>query len=105
MRNLLFYAAGRYAHDDDVLEEDKPQKSDLHPTMKPISLLARLINNSSKPGELVLDAFGGSGSTLIACEQLNRCCYMCEIDPHFVDVIIERWEKLTGEKAELISEG
>ena len=88
-----------------ILEEDKPQKSDLHPTMKPISLLARLINNSSKPGELVLDAFGGSGSTLIACEQLNRCCYMCEIDPHFVDVIIERWEKLTGEKAELISEG
>lgn len=70
--------------------------------MKPVSLLARLIKNSSKPGELVLDTFGGSGSTLIACEQLKRRCCMMEIDPKYCDVIIERWESFTGEKAVLL---
>lgn len=82
-----------------IINEDKPVVNDLHPTMKPIKLIARLVNNSSRAGELVLDLFGGSGSTLITCEQLNRKCYMMEYDPVYVDVIIERWEKFTGRKA------
>ena len=82
-----------------VINEDRPAVSDLHPTMKPIKLLARLIVNSSKEKENVIDLFGGSGSTLISCEQLNRSCYMMEYDPHYVDVIIERWENFTGQKA------
>lgn len=85
-----------------VIREDKPLHNDLHPTMKPIKLLARLIANSSKKGELVLDQFGGSGSTLIACEQTGRKCRMMELDPAYVDVIIERYEKFTGRKAEKI---
>ncbi len=67
--------------------------------MKPVRLLARLIRNSSKAEETVLDLFGGSGSTLIACQQLNRRCLMMEIDPHYCDVILTRWERLTGETA------
>ena len=67
--------------------------------MKPGPLCGRLIHNSSLPGQLVLDLFGGSGSTLVACEQLSRRCYTMEYDPAYVDVIIDRWEKLTGEKA------
>ena len=67
--------------------------------MKPIKLIARLVKNSSRIGESVLDLFGGSGSTLITCEQLNRKCYMMEYDPVYVDVIIERWEQFTGQKA------
>ena len=82
-----------------VIKENKPQVSDLHPTMKPIKLLAKLIKNSSKKEEIVLDLFGGSGSTLITCEQLDRKCYMMELDPHYIDVIIQRWENFTGEKA------
>ena len=84
-----------------VLEFDKPIKNEEHPTMKPIDLLAYLIKNSSKENELILDLFGGSGSTLIAAEQTNRKCYMMELDPKYCDVIIRRWEKLTGQKAEL----
>ena len=64
--------------------------------MKPIELLSKAIKNSSKVKEIVLDLFGGSGSTLIACEQLNRKCFMMEIDPVYVQIIIDRWEKLTG---------
>ena len=86
-----------------VIHEDKPTRSDLHPTMKPLNLMARLVNNSSKKGELVLDLFGGSGSTLITCEQLDRVCYMMEYDPKYVDAIIERWEQFTNRKAEKIS--
>lgn len=82
-----------------ILRENKPQKNDLHPTMKPIPLIAHLIENSSRVGETVLDLFGGSGSTLIACEELSRKCYMMEYDPVYADVIIERWETLTGDKA------
>lgn len=82
-----------------VLRADKPASADLHPTVKPQELLARLIVNSSKKGWRVLDLFGGSGSTIIACEQLGRKCYMMELDPHYVDVIIQRWENLTGGKA------
>lgn len=86
-----------------VINEDKPSRSELHPTMKPIKLLARQIKNSSRQDEIVLDLFGGSGSTLIACEQLNRKCYMVEYDPKYVDVIIDRWETLTGEKAKKLN--
>ena len=82
-----------------VIKENKPQVSDLHPTMKPIKLLAKLIKNSSKKEEIVLDLFGGSGSTLITCEQLGRINYTMEYDPHYIDVIIQRWENFTGEKA------
>lgn len=82
-----------------VLEVEKPAKNDLHPTMKPIKLLSPLIVNSSHKGEIVLDLFGGSGSTLIACEQLGRICYTMEFDPKYCDVIIDRWENLTGQKA------
>lgn len=76
-----------------------------HATPKPIALCARAIKSSSKEGEIVLDLFGGSGSTLIACEQLNRACYVMELEPKYVDVIIKRWETLTGQKAELIKGG
>ena len=82
-----------------VIDEDKVVVNSLHPTMKPIRLLARLIKNSCKQKELVLDLFGGSGSTLMACEQLDRVCYMMELDPKYVDVIIARWEQFTGKKA------
>ena len=71
----------------------------VHPTQKPITLLADIINQWGDNAESVVDLYGGSGSTLIACEQLNRTCYMMELDPHYVDVIIDRWEKFTGQKA------
>lgn len=87
-----------------IIREDKPAISSEHPTMKPIKLLAHSIRNSSKRGDIVLDLFGGSGSTLIACEQLDRVCYMMEYEPKYVDVIIKRWEEHTGEKAELVRE-
>jgi DNA modification methylase len=79
--------------------EFKRDKSGLHPTMKPVELVANAIKNSSKKDDVILDVFGGSGSTLIACEQLNRKCYMMELDPKYVDVIIKRWETFTGQKA------
>lgn len=82
-----------------VWYEDKPSVSAEHPTMKPIPLIERCVRNSSREGETVLDLFGGSGTTLLAAEQLNRRCLMMEYDPHYCDVIIARWEKLTGEKA------
>ena len=74
-----------------------------HPTPKPIELIAKALNNSSKQEDIILDVFGGSGSTLIACEKLNRTCYMMELDPKYVDVIIDRWERLTGQKAVLLN--
>ena len=83
----------------DVIRESKPNVSELHPTMKPLKLIARQIRNSSREGEAVLDLFGGSGTTLIACEQMNRRCFMMEFDPHYADVIVARWEALTGLKA------
>ena len=91
-------------HFDRTSEEER-ELTGGHATPKPIALCARAIKSSSREGEIVLDLFGGSGSTLIACEQLNRTCYMCELDPKYVDVIIERWETLTGKKAELIKGG
>lgn len=86
-----------------VLNFKKPTTNKLHPTMKPVEMMRYLIGNSTQEGDKVLDLFGGSGSTLIACEELNRVCYMLELDPHYCEVIIDRWETLTGEKAELIS--
>nr|DAG44329.1 MAG TPA: adenine specific DNA methyltransferase [Caudoviricetes sp.] len=68
--------------------------------MKPMKLIAKLIQNSSKEKECVLDLFGGSGTTLIVCEQMKRSCRMMEYDPKFVDVIVKRWEEFTGKKAE-----
>ena len=84
-----------------VINENKPTVNDLHPTMKPIKLLGRLIKNSSRINEKILDLFGGSGSTLIAAEQSKRVCYMMELDPKYCDVIVKRWEKLTNKKATL----
>jgi DNA modification methylase len=78
-----------------VIYENKPLKSDLHPTMKPIPLIGKLIKNSSLRGQLVYEPFAGSGSTLIAADQLNRTCYCMELDPRYVDVIVTRWEELT----------
>ena len=87
----------------DVWDFDRPLKSEEHPTMKPVGLVARAVQNSSKKDDIVLDLFGGSGTTLIACEQTERSCYMMELDPKYVDVIIDRWEKITNQKAMLIS--
>lgn len=78
---------------------DKPTQSKMHPTMKPIRLVSRFIYNNSEEGDIVADIFGGSGTTMIAAEQLRRRCYMMELDPHYCDVIIDRWEKFTGGKA------
>lgn len=87
-----------------IIREPKPTKSEEHPTMKPVKLIARLVGNSSRERERVLDIFGGSGTTMIACEQLGRSCYMMELDPHYADVIIERWQNFTGQTAKLIKE-
>lgn len=86
-----------------VLNFDKPSSSKLHPTMKPVPLFDYQIKNSSKAGDLVLDLFGGSGTTMIACEQNGRNAYLMELDPRYVDVIIKRWEEFTGKKAVKIS--
>ncbi len=87
-----------------VLRFDKPLASAEHPTMKPVPLFARLVRNSSRRGEAVLDLFGGSGTTAIACEQMGRDAYLMELDPGYCDVIVARWEALTGRKAELSKE-
>ena len=82
-----------------VIHEHKPVRSADHPTMKPIGLIRRQIRNSTRPGENVLDLFGGSGTTLIACEELARKCYMMELSTEYADGIIRRWEEATGKKA------
>ena len=82
-----------------VIDFDKPSRSELHPTMKPINLVQRLIQNSSKQDWIVLDLFGGAGSTLIASAKTKRKCYMMELDEKFVDVIIRRWQEYTGLQA------
>ena len=88
----------------DVTSQKERELSGGHATPKPIELCGRAIKTSSRESETVLDVFGGSGSTLIACEQLNRTCYMMELDPKYCDVIIKRWETLTGEKSVLIND-
>lgn len=82
-----------------VWDITKVHKCDLHPTMKPVALVANCILDGTKEGDIILDCFGGSGTTLIAAEQLNRCARLVEIDPHYCDVILARWEKETGLKA------
>ena len=84
-----------------VLYENKPTRNTVHPTMKPVTLVGRLMKNSSKPGWTVLDSFGGSGTTIMAAEQLNRTAYLMELDERFCDVIVKRWEDYTGQKAHL----
>lgn len=88
--------------ESDIWEFAKPTVSKEHPTMKPIGLVARALRNSSKPGDIVLDSFGGSGTTMMAAEQTDRCSRLMELDPKYVDVIVKRWEEFTGKKAELI---
>ena len=88
-----------------VLNFDKPVKSAEHPTMKPIKLFDYQMQCSSKPGENVLDLFAGSGTTIMAAEQNGRHAYCMEFDPKYADVIIDRWEKFTGDKAVLLSDG
>lgn len=82
-----------------VINMDKPIKSDLHPTMKPVALFDYLIKNNTKSGDIVLDIFGGSGTTIMACQQNGRRGFVMELDPKYCDVIIKRWEEFTGEKA------
>jgi DNA modification methylase len=84
-----------------IIREDRPQRSDDHPTMKPVALLARLLVNSTKRGDVVYDPFLGSGSTLIACERQGRTCYGIELDAGYCDVTVRRWEQATGGKAVL----
>ena len=84
-----------------MIREGEHEKR-VHPTQKPVRLLGEILKDFTKENEIILDCFGGSGSTLIACEQINRQCYMMEYEPHYIDVIIDRWEKLTGEKAVLL---
>ena len=83
----------------DVWQIKKPQKNDLHPTMKPVELVERALRNSSRPGNVVLDPFGGSGTTLLAAEKSGRVARLIELDPKYVDVIVRRWEEFTGQQA------
>ena len=85
-----------------MIREGEKEKR-VHPTQKPIKMLSKILEDFTKQDNVILDVFGGSGSTLIACEQLDRTCYMMELDPHYVDVIIARWEKFTGQKAVLLN--
>lgn len=95
---------GKEYAEDDVWDVDRTNKNDLHPTMKPVSLIEKAIGYSSVSKGSILDLFGGSGSTLIACEKTNRKCYMMELDPHYCSVILKRWEDYTGQKARLESQ-
>lgn len=87
-----------------VLEFDRPTKNKEHPTMKPVALFDYQIKNNTKGGDIVLDLFGGSGTTVAACEQNGRNAYVMELDPKYCDVIVKRWESLTGEKAVLLND-
>ncbi len=89
----------------DVWNIKKPQKNDLHPTMKPVELVERAIRNSSRPGDIVLDPFGGSGTTLIAAEKSGRIGWLIELDPKYVDVIVRRWQDWTGQRTVRESDG
>ena len=89
----------------DVWFVDKPARNDLHPTMKPVALVERAIRNSSKTRDVVLDPFGGSGSTLIACARSGRSARIVELDPRYCDVIVRRWRNQGGEAATLDGDG
>ncbi len=88
-----------------VFEVPRPKASPDHPTSKPVALITAMLANSTRQGDLVLDPFGGSGSTLVASEQLERRCNLVELDPKYCDVVVRRWEVLTGKQAERIQEG
>ena len=88
-----------------TLWQEKPAANRQHPTIKPVELIERALRNSSKAGDCVLDLFGGSGSTLIACERRERNARLLEIDPRYVDVIVRRWQEYTGNLAQLDSDG
>jgi DNA modification methylase len=88
-----------------IWKVDKSKMNGEHPTMKPLKLCARGIRNSSLAGDIVLDPFGGSGSTLMACEQMERKCYTMELDPVYCDVIVKRWEEYTNKRAVRVGEG
>jgi DNA modification methylase len=90
---------------NDVWEFDRPTKSDLHPTMKPVDLVGRAIKNSSNEGDLILDIFGGAGSTMVASHKNKRVNSTMELDPIFVDVIVRRMQEFTGDKAVLEGTG
>jgi DNA modification methylase len=89
----------------DVWQIKKPVKNDLHPTMKPVELVERAIRNSSRPGDTVLDCFGGSGTTLIAAEKSGRQARLMELDPKYVDVVVRRWQEHSAKKATRESDG
>ena len=89
---------------ESIIRCPKPAKSADHPTMKPVRLFGYQISNSSRPNDIVLDTFGGSGTTIVACEQLGRKARLMELDQHYCDIIIARWEKLTGQKAIKLNE-
>ena len=88
-----------------VLFHEKPHRSEDHPTMKPVALIERMLRNSARPGDIALDTFGGSGSTLIAAERLGMRARLCELDPRYVDVIVRRWQEFTGKTATLKGSG
>lgn len=104
---FIFYSSGNWYGDratSDIFTVTRAKTQDYsHPTQKPIELIIKCLQNSSKPKDNIVDLFGGSGSTLIAAEQTNRTCYMMELDPKYCDVIVKRWETLTGQKAELVN--
>ena len=104
---FIFYCGQQWYGDksqSDVWEMSRGDTSKyVHPTQKPIELIEKAIKNSSKKDDIVIDCFGGSGSTLIACEKTNRKCYMMELDPKYIDVIILRWENFTGKKAKKLN--
>jgi DNA modification methylase len=104
---FIFYCGEQWYGDksqSDVWELSRGDTSKyVHPTQKPVQLIEKAIKNSSKSGDIVIDCFGGSGSTLIACEKTNRKCYMMELDPKYIDRIVKRWEQYTGQKAEKIN--
>jgi DNA modification methylase len=84
-----------------IIDEPKPRRNDAHPTMKPVALIERMLKHSARPKDIVLDPFGGSGSTMIAAERLGMVARLAELDPRYCDVIVARYEQFTGRKAEL----
>lgn len=106
---FIFYCGGQWHGDkgqSDVWNMSRGSTGEyVHPTQKPVELIERALNNSSKAGDVVVDCFGGSGSTLIACEKTARDCRIMELDPKYVDVIIKRWEQFTGQQATLEGDG
>ena len=98
-----YYGKGQFQ--SSVWEVAKPMQNKLHPTMKPVELIENALLNSSAEGDIVMDLFGGSGSTLIACEKTGRVCRMMELSPRYVDVIVRRWQEFTGQEATLEEDG